>query len=54
MYQLSDELFEEIKLSIENLIKSCSDPERSTLSTSEFLDSTLDVYSIFLKIKDEH
>lgn len=54
MYHLSDELFEEIKMSIEQLIRTCSDPDRSIMSSSEILDTALDVYSIFLKIKYEH
>jgi|LakMenEpi03Aug12_release.lakeMendotaPanAssembly.Ray.scaffolds.fasta_scaffold1105883_2 hypothetical protein len=54
MYRLDEELFEKIKYDLEVLISFCSDPSRTLISTAELLDISLDIYSSFIKIKNEH
>jgi len=54
MYQLTEENFEEMKVSIEKVLSICSDSNRNFVPTSEFLDVFLDIYYLLIKIKNEH
>lgn len=52
MFQLTEENFKQIKYDLEILISECSDPRRTMIPTSELTDLLLDVYSKFIKIKE--
>jgi len=54
MFQLTEKDFKEIKYDLEVLISECSDPRRLMVSAAELTDLLLDVYSKFIKIKENN
>lgn len=53
MLKLTEEQFNHIKYDLEVLISFCSDSKKTTIKSSDLIDLLLDVYSKFLKIKEE-